>query len=525
MNRQKSFLKSEKFFFILFIIMAAVGIFIYLPSCYDKIITYDSSYQYGLTRQSWSEIWRLLPEDYSPPLYTVILKISCMIFGHTLKVMRFTNSIVIFGLVFLALFPIRRGFGAKTGIVAAVCFICSTVNMQLFSEIRPTYLAYFFVTGTAVYAYLAFFGGKRKDYICHAVFSLLAMYTHNIGMIIILGIYVTVLLFSLIQKDKKKFFRFFISGAVCAVLYLPWLVVVLKQFENVKKNYWKGIPSTFSSLIAYCIKSILHINSFSSSSLFAVFIDETLSILIKLLIIFFILKNLGLKKIKKVSDLKNAPLFSKENRALYFKGLFVLMLFLVPLIIFEVLTRTVYPLSTQRYYFMFTGIVILIIVSVMNRIEGKIIPFVLSALLIANTVLIHYRAYDLYSLSTADKIIETIERDDPDGKICFIHSHEWTLGVMSYYYPEAKHFVFDDTWTVLNDMSVFGIELEHISVPEAIAEYTDHFYIFCPYFSEESDLQEYFEDSPDFECQKVKGFWNYFSTPKYIKLIRVDVKK
>ena len=43
MPASRSIFKSEKFYFVIFVIMSAAGVLFNLPYCYDKIITYDSS--------------------------------------------------------------------------------------------------------------------------------------------------------------------------------------------------------------------------------------------------------------------------------------------------------------------------------------------------------------------------------------------------------------------------------------------------------------------------------------------------
>ena len=55
---------------ILALVMLAVSVIHILPPFNADIINYDSSYQYFLTKHSLSDIMKLLPEDYSPPLYT-----------------------------------------------------------------------------------------------------------------------------------------------------------------------------------------------------------------------------------------------------------------------------------------------------------------------------------------------------------------------------------------------------------------------------------------------------------------------
>ena len=523
MAESKGFFRTEKIFFILFVVMSAVGIIVNLPYCYDSIITYDSSYQYALMQHSWAEIWRLLPEDYSPPLYAVMLKSSCVMFGHTLKVMRYTNSIVIVGLMFLSMFPIRRAFGLKTAVVSAVFFICSDVNANLFSEIRPTYLAYFFMTGLSIYAYLAFFDEKRKYYICHAVFSVLAMYTHNVAMIGALGVYVTVLLFAVIKKDKKKFIRFFISGVCCAALYIPWLIVVFKQLGNVKKNYWTGANSGIDDLKKYLIYNIFYDYDPKAISVYA---ETTISLLIKIAFLIFLFRSLQLKRNMTAEDIKKSPLFSKEMRPTLMKGCFILLLLIVPVGIFEILTRTVYPFVAIRYYYIFTGVTIIILSSFTVRMEKKIVPWLIAGLMIANSVSTHQNNYKYLKDSQADSMIARIKEEHPDGNISFLHSHEWTLGIMMYYFPNAHHYVYDKTWMVLNDLSVFPYVPENIGELDNITEYTDDFYVFTAKFpNNEENISEFFEENDDrFHCSGAKGYVYHYVFPHNISVERVEVK-
>ena len=56
-----------------------------------------------------------------------------------------------------------------------------------------------------------------------------------------------VLLF--IQKNYKKMLYIIISGAICAVCYIPWLIVVFGQFANVKNNYWSNSDISLGNII------------------------------------------------------------------------------------------------------------------------------------------------------------------------------------------------------------------------------------------------------------------------------------
>ena len=122
---------------------------------------------------------KLLPEDYSPPLYTLLLKLWTYIFGSSLLAMRSFSILIIWGLIFLAAFPVRAAFGKRASVICMLLYTLSYVNFLLVPEIRPTVLAYFLTAACAIYMYLALFKGYHYAYICMTVFAILGMYTHK----------------------------------------------------------------------------------------------------------------------------------------------------------------------------------------------------------------------------------------------------------------------------------------------------------------------------------------------------------
>lgn len=338
-----------------------------------------------------------------------------------------------------------------------------------------------------------------------------------------LGVYVTVLLFAVIKKDKKKFIRFFISGVCCAALYIPWLIVVFKQLGNVKKNYWTGANSGIDDLKKYLIYNIFYDYDPKAISIYA---ETTISLLIKIAFLIFLFRSLQLKRNMTAEDIKKSPLFSKEMRPTLMKGCFILLLLIVPVGIFEILTRTVYPFVAIRYYYIFTGVTIIILSSFTVRMEKKIVPWLIAGLMIANSVSTHQNNYKYLKDSQADSMIARIKEEHPDGNISFLHSHEWTLGIMMYYFPNAHHYVYDKTWMVLNDLSVFPYVPENIGELDNITEYTDDFYVFTAKFpNNEENISEFFEENDDrFHCSGAKGYVYHYVFPHNISVERVEVK-
>ena len=73
---------------VLFVISCLFVFFVYIFALLNNNITYDSTYEYFLIRHPFNEMWTLIPEDYSPPLYSVILKLFAELFGYSLPVLR-----------------------------------------------------------------------------------------------------------------------------------------------------------------------------------------------------------------------------------------------------------------------------------------------------------------------------------------------------------------------------------------------------------------------------------------------------
>ena len=212
-------------------------LFFFLLCRYDRI-TYDSSYQYSLNLHSLKEIFELLPMDYSPPLYSVLMKGYSAVFGYDLITMRFLSCILLSSLFFLALFPLRRLAGKYASVVASVLFLTSSYNLFFCVEIRPTVLAYILTTWMLVYAALIFFDTRKKDIVFFTVFASLCMYTHNVSLIIAFFVYGLAVILSIIIKRYDLTRRFLVSGLIVSVLYIPWLIVLIGQFQSVLDRYW-----------------------------------------------------------------------------------------------------------------------------------------------------------------------------------------------------------------------------------------------------------------------------------------------
>lgn len=136
----------------------------------------------------------------------------------------------------------------------------------------------------------------------------------------------------------------------------------------------------------------------------------------------------------------------------------------------------------------------------------------------------------LYTFSTsladsdASIVVSEIKEDNPEN-IVFLHLHEHNLGSLEYYFPEAEHYVCDETFTVLRTYDVFSDEIVNVGSMENIWEYTDTIIINMGTSTENyytlDDIEEILQPDEVIEYSSTPNY--YFGSVKYLhpyKLIK-----
>lgn len=444
--------------------MTVLCMFVF-PLCSADFIPYDTSYQYGLNSKSFSEMLELIPKDYSPPLYAILLKLFTMPFGGTLLSMRAFSLVIFVGVFYIALFPVRRAFGSAVSLVFAVLSLISATNVFFITEARPSVLAYFLVTGGAIYTYLSYRDDKKRDYIVMTVFVILGMYTHNIAMLSVLGFYIVAGCFTLFTKQYAKLKKFLISGIIAAVVYIPWLVVVIGQFSNVLNNFWTGADLGFT-----WISNALFGNTFDDfgSNFLRPFIMGVIGLCVVVACIRLLIK------LRKEKDANVQRDMVRERIAALKDVFFILLMLITAVAMIIIFSLVAYPLLAARYFYILTGVALLIMAIVLVRGRQLFLSCLMVVLVGMNTCF----AYTTYRASVEHgdlgEIVDDLNALGDD--VCFVHTAEVTLGIMTYYFPDVKHYVHDDMFTVLTTFDVFDSEIIDIGDISKLSEYTESVY-------------------------------------------------
>lgn len=474
--------------------------------CREDCTAYDNSYQYFLNHHSWKEMFELIKLDYSPPLYSIVLKLYSELFGTGLLSLRLCTALILSVLFFFAVFPLRRLMGRNCALIAAFLFLVSGYNYYFGVAIRPTVLAYVLTTGMFIYSMHAFFGDRRSDMVKFTVLSLMCMYTHNVSLIAAFCIYGASVILSLILKKKDVLKKFLISGVIVAVLYIPWLIILLGQAGNAIDHFWNSTNTwTYALYISFIGMVINYENILFSLPVIL------LIILLPVLNIVMLVKKERFREANHLTGLVSVKEM-KEGWPNLNKLLFLGLTLALSVTGFFLVTRFVLPIFANRYFYILSGAGIVFVSALTTLCKGRKVPaFILAGLMTVTFFMNAYSEMKIVKESGRDEMIDDVTNES-GGDPVFIHFYEETLGVAGYYFPESRHYVTQETFTVLQSYDVFDIDYTYLDSADEIWDYTDECYIFSSFDFDLYDLEPipyylyYFEDQDDVIIEHVEHY-------------------
>ncbi|MDE7017706.1 MAG: glycosyltransferase family 39 protein, partial [Lachnospiraceae bacterium] len=176
---------------------------LYISLLFNHNIWTDEAFTLQLLRGNVKEIIAGTAADVHPPLYYLYAKLFDVICGSSLIVQKIAAIIpMVATLVFIAT-VIRKHFGDMTSFLSLLFLSCIPCSMEFALQVRMYSLALFFVTVCAMYAYLAFLNGNKKEFLIFALSGVAAAYTHYFAFVSIIIITGMLLLAILIWRRER----------------------------------------------------------------------------------------------------------------------------------------------------------------------------------------------------------------------------------------------------------------------------------------------------------------------------------
>ena len=241
-GKVKTVLKSEKLYYsIAALICLCNAIFIF-----DNAIWGDEGYSAILVRKCIGEILVGTAADVHPPLYYLILKIAVSIFGESVLVLHITSYLFFVGTCVLIMTFIRKKFGLISAYLAILFVGWTDFGFVYSVEIRMYSMALFFITLTFCMAYEVIENGRMNNWICLAVFALLAGYTHYFALLAVAFMVFGVFIICMVKRQNDIWKKIGIASAICVVGYLPWLMAMITTVERTMEDFWLQVIPTFA---------------------------------------------------------------------------------------------------------------------------------------------------------------------------------------------------------------------------------------------------------------------------------------
>ncbi|NCB07044.1 MAG: DUF2723 domain-containing protein [Bacteroidia bacterium] len=176
----------------------------------------------------------------TPPLFMLILHFWIKLFGISAKSVRVLpilfNALTVGYLYLIG----KRFFNIWSGLTASLLFIFSTYHFFFGADTR-TYAMLSFATACSLYYLLAILKNPecRKGFTGLIVSNLILIYGHYFGLLVV---FMQFLVSFIYFGNKTIFKKIFKALIFTGVLYLPMIVVLVKQFLISKNGTWLSPP-------------------------------------------------------------------------------------------------------------------------------------------------------------------------------------------------------------------------------------------------------------------------------------------
>lgn len=396
---------------------------------------YDESYSAAMAKNSLADILRYAPGDVHPPLYYLALRLFSVAFGRSEIALRAFSALGYLALAALGIGPVRRIFGERGGVIFTLLAVMLPVNVSMAQEARSYSWTGFLITAAVLYGYLAFSENQRRDWLLFGVLTALSLYMHVYG-VIAMALYFVFLGLLILFAHRRLLKAYLLTSAAVALIYVPWLLVFLKQVSRVSKDFWIQTPTSTDLLNA-----LMYPFGNKWGALFSFYPQISyLCLLISVILAYRAVK------------------YAARHWAQ--EGAFIFMTALLPLLTSEaalfVSISLKRPIYVPRYLFTVVGVATLLLMAGIRALPSRRTQIAACAALCV-LLIPEQAALKRFRLNGAmfDTVAFFNTRITPDD--VFVHADEHSFGAFVYYFPNNRHYLYMPTgFSGYSTYEIFG---------------------------------------------------------------------
>ena len=382
-------LKNKQFY-----ILTAIAALLPVGLVFNSNVWFDEAYTISLIRHSYSEIIEILKTDMHPPLYFLSLKLFCDVFGYSLIATKLFSVLGYTALIVLGAFTLKKHYGESTSLVFTMAAGAIPMLFYFSCQQRSYSWSVFFVTMCYLQAVLSVKKSDTYHFILMSAAALAAGYNHFFALLAVAIVFAAVNVY-IVFKKRELIKKLIIADAITIAGYSVWVLPLLSQAKSAAKEFWlKGVEPL--SVVIFVL----------SLSVIAVF------------------------------------LLKKSNRS--FENIFAAVCVLGLQAGGLLGTILIRPFYIGRYSIVIAGVGAVFISFGCKELKGKVkgaVLILIAALLVTNYVSTAAFEYDSSASRFREKIDSVLSKNDS-----FLY-FDSSFGVMSFYYPDNKHYcTFKQDW-------------------------------------------------------------------------------
>ena len=224
-------------------LLCIAGVLSMLAMSFSYDIFRDEAFSLSLSSCSYADIVNITALDVHPPLYYFILKFvvdgvhSIFPSFHSIFVAKLVSVSVYIILLLVIATKVRRDYGNFVALLASVCLIGMSRQIDYGIEIRMYSWGMLFVTTAFLWIKNIITENKIWPWIWFVIFSLCSAYTHYFACIAAGFLYIGLLIYFW-MNDRRRLWQWTIAVVLTVIGYLPWLNVLIEQLRAVSESFW-----------------------------------------------------------------------------------------------------------------------------------------------------------------------------------------------------------------------------------------------------------------------------------------------
>lgn len=233
--------------------IVALAVYVRLYHLGRPAFWFDEVFSLDIIDRPFGELWGLR-KDVHPPLYYMLLHLWFGWVGHDEYALRLLS--VLFSLATLpAIYLIgRRIAGAWLGLAALLCLAVSPFSIEYAQELRA-YALLGCIGAWTLYGFTRLVAaperaalpprrGDRLGWALAGGGSLLALYTHNLGLLLPFATTLVAMALWWPRPERARLARnWAVVHGVALLLWAPWLPELMQQVRNSAGYNWIAVPS------------------------------------------------------------------------------------------------------------------------------------------------------------------------------------------------------------------------------------------------------------------------------------------